>query len=80
MHLRYLRFKHVCHLCHTKKREKNAVLCMRKKESNKRLYTFNGAVWLYKTLVASSYRAQTRASSEKKARANIVQIFFSKAN
>lgn len=48
-------------------------------ESNKRLYTFNGAVWLYKTLVASSCRAQTRASSEKKARANIAYQ-YKKAN
>lgn len=48
-------------------------------DGNKRLYTFRGAVWVYKTLVASSYKAQTRAVSEKKALANIAYQ-YKKAN
>lgn len=48
-------------------------------EKEMKLYTFHGAVWVYKTLATRNYRAKTRAGSEKKALSNLAYQ-YKKAN
>ena len=53
---------------------------MRQVREEKRLYEYEGAVLIFDRVVASNYRAQTRASSTAKARNNIAYQFKKAAN